>query len=374
MPWKKVTVMSSKKEFIRFVLQDAEPFSSLCRRFNISTKTGYKYWNKYLEFGEAGLEEQSRRPLSNPNKTKNQMEDKIVAIRIKKPYWGGKKINSYLKSKKEKQVPAPSTITDILKRHGLIKERDLPEKAFERFEHDNPNDLWQIDFKGHFAMHHGRCHPLTILDDHSRFSIGLKACEAERSDIVKSHFIDVFEEYGLPYRINFDNGSPWASITSRFNRFTELSLWLIRLGINISYSRIRRPQTNGKIERFHRTLKNELLQYHCFFGIKEAQKYFDKWKVEYNFERPHEAINLKPPITRYKASQRKYPRQLPEIQYRPNDIIRQVDKAGIISYRNKKIFVGEGLRTMPIALRENGDGMFNVYFCDQRIACIDLKS
>lgn len=373
MPWEKVTEMSLKLEFIRFALQENEPFTTLCRRFKISPKTGYKLLHRYQEFGEAGLSEKSRRPLSSPNKTKDDIEKRILQIRLQKPCWGGRKIRAYLSNQDEKNLPSTSTITDILNRNGLIEKKCLPQKAFERFEHKKPNDLWQIDFKGHFPMQRGRCHPLTVLDDHSRFSIGLRACKTESAIIVKSHFIGLFEEYGLPYRINFDNGTPWASVKSRFSRFTELSLWLIRLGIHISYSQIRRPQTNGKIERFHQTLKKELLQYNYFWNTKHAQKYFDEWRMEYNFERPHEAINLKPPASRYKMSPRKYPEVLPEIKYRPSDIIRHVDAGGKISYQNRKIFISEGLKHMPVALREHESGIFNIYFCDQKIISININ-
>jgi len=372
MPWTKVTEMSLKREFIYFALQEAEPFTSLCRRFKISPKTGYKLLNRFREFGEEGLEEKSRRPLSSPNQIQHNLEKKILEIRVKKPAWGGRKIRAYLANQGEVILPATSTVTDILNRNGLIKKKDLPTKALERFEHAQSNDLWQIDFKGHFQMHRGRCHPLTILDDYSRFSIGVRACNTESRAVVQAHFIEIFEEYGLPYRINFDNGTPWASINSRHTRFTELSLWLIRLGIQVSFSRIKRPQTNGKIERFHQTLKKELLQYKNFWDIKDAQIHFDKWRMEYNFERPHEAINLKPPGSRYKFSERKYPDELPPVEYRSTDIVRHVNRSGAISYQNKKIFVGEGFKNMPVAVRADDNGNCKIYFCHQKILSIDM--
>jgi transposase InsO family protein len=374
MPWEKVTEMSLKLEFVTFALQEAEPFMSLCRRFKISPKTGYKYLNRYKEFGEQGLAEISRRPLTNPNQTACEIENKILEIREWKPAWGARKIRSYLLNKNETKLPATSTITDILNRHGLIEKKDLPAKAFKRFEHPSPNDLWQIDFKGHFQMHKGRCHPLTVLDDHSRFSLGLRACSNQSKDVVQAHFKEIFQEYGLPYRINFDNGTPWASVNSHATRFTELSLWLIRLGIQVSYSRIRRPQTNGKIERFHQTLKKELLQYKSFYNIKDAQKHFDSWRMEYNLDRPHEAINLKAPVTRYKLSERKYFNELPSIEYRCTDIIRNVSRSGSISFKSKKIFVGEGFRNMPVAIREDSKGGYQIYFCNQKIVALNMDT
>ncbi len=374
MPWEKVTEMSLKLEFVRFAQQNIEPFRALCKRFKISTKTGYKILHRYRELGEDGLKEQSRRPKNSPNKTSDCVESKVMKLRIQKPFWGARKIRAYLKNAGALELPAVSTISEILSRNGLIQsDVERPDKAFERFEHKKPNDLWQIDFKGNFAMQNKRCHPLTVLDDHSRFSLGLRACTNEKASVVKSHFIDIFQEYGLPYRINFDNGTPWASVNCRFMRFTELSLWLIRLGVNISFSKIKRPQTNGKIERFHLTLKKELLQNHFFWDVREAQKYFDEWRACYNFERPHEAIKLQPPATRYRPSSRVYPEVLPNIEYWPNDIIRHVNKAGNISYENKKIFISEGLRGLPIALREKNDDKFDVYFCRQKITSIDLR-
>lgn len=375
MPWEKVTEMSLKLEFIRFALLKHEPFKVLCSRFKISPKTGYKLLHRYHKDGEDGLLEKSRRPKVNPNKTTTQIESKILNLRSEKPFWGARKIKAYLANNGNNQTPALSTITEILKRHGLInKDMNKPAKAFERFEHAQPNDLWQIDFKGNFPMQKEQCHPLTILDDHSRFSLGLRACCNEKASIVKSHFIEVFEEYGLPYRINFDNGSPWAAVRSRFHRFTELSIWLIRLGINVSFSKIRRPQTNGKIERFHQTLKRELLDHRFFWDVSDAQKSFDIWRMAYNFERPHEAINLQPPSTRYKPSLRKYSSILPSIEYWPNDIVRKVDRVGKISYENRKIFVGEVLRGLPVALREISDDQYDIFFFNQKIISIDLKS
>lgn len=374
MPWKEVTKMTSKIEFVQLALKKSATFSDLCDRYKISRKTGYKWVNRYIERGVAGLEEMSRRPHSSPSATSLEMEEKVLAIRKRKQSWGGKKIRSLLLNKGEENVPASSTVTDILHRHHLIKIDEYRKlQTPQRFEHEAPNDLWQADFKGHFAMRKGRCHPLTILDDHSRFSIGLRACDNERGATVKSHFTEVFEEYGLPWRINFDNGSPWATSHSREFRYTEFSIWLIRLGIRVSFSKIRHPQTNGKDERFHRTLKTELLQFNYFWDIKDAQKNFNVWRDEYNLERPHEALNMKPPISRYSISMRKYSSVLPEIEYRDEDLVCKVNAAGNISYKKKKYFISESLNGLPVAIRSIDEHKANVYFCQQKILCIDTK-
>lgn len=374
MPWNEVTKMSLKLEFVRFALMNNEPFSTLCKRFKISRKTGYKLLNRFNQDGENGLLELSRKPLQSPNKSSTNIENKVVKLRKAKPSWGGRKIRAYLLSKGEKDLPATSTITNILQRHNLIAKSELPEKACERFEHLKPNDLWQVDFKGHFAMHRSRCYPLTVLDDHSRYCIGIKACANERSEVVKRHFEAIFEEHGLPYRMNFDNGSPWANMTSRHYRFTEFTLWLIRLGIEVSFSKVRRPQTNGKLERFHRTLKAELLQYKNFWDLKDAQNHFDDWRKDYNFERPHEGIGMATPFTRYKFSPRQYVKKLPEIEYRAGDIIRNVDAAGKICYRNKKIIVGQAFRHLPVALRETNERQYGIYFCHLKLFTVDMNN
>jgi transposase InsO family protein len=372
MPWKEVTQMSAKLEFVRFALEESVSFVELCRRFKISRKTGYKLLKRYQEEGEKGLLERSKKPHSSLYKTDESIEEKVTQLRQKRPSWGGRKIRGWLLNHEEKGIPAASTITDILRRHGYIHEEDSKKREkFKRFEHEAANDLWQIDFKGHFEMRQGRCHALTILDDHSRFSIALKGCQDERGKTIKPHFIKAFEEYGLPWRINFDNGSPWSGGSQ--SRYTEFSIWLMRLGIRVSFSRPRHPQTNGKDERFHRTLKNELLRYHYFWNISEAQRYFDDWRKDYNYERPHEALSMKPPISRYHVSKRKYPAYLPEMDYLSTDEIRKVNVAGTISYKNRKIFIGEGFRGLPVALRERDKGEYDIYFCHQKIQSIDFK-
>ncbi|MDR3491174.1 MAG: IS481 family transposase [Gammaproteobacteria bacterium] len=371
MPWEEVTQMSSKLEFVKLALNGSHTFSELCRRFSISRKTGYKLLNRFKELGVDGLKEQSRRPYSHPELTSSAIEEKIIALRERKPSWGCRKIRAFLLNNGETGIPAKSTITDILHRHDLI-DKPTHKKLLtpQRFEHPEPNDLWQADFKGHFAMRSGRCHPLTVLDDHSRYSIGLNACDNERGKTVKAIFIELFERYGMPWRINFDNGTPWSSAHIRGFRYTELSIWLVRLGIRVSFSRIRHPQTNGKDERFHRTLKVELLKQHYFKNINDAQFHFDRWREEYNHERPHEALNMQPPSSRYRISNMKYPKTLPDIEYPDCSLIRQVNKAGNISLNNKKYFISESLNGLPVALREKADGKFDIYFMHQRIFTI----
>ena len=373
MPWNEVTIMSMKRDFIKLAQSDCVSFTELCKRFQISRKAGYCLLKRYQTQGEAGLQPVSRRPHHSPHRTNERIEDKILQVRKQRPYWGARKIRAYLLNQGELDIPAKSTVNTILHRQDAIDPTaSAKRKPFIRFEHEAPNDLWQIDFKGHFAMKHSRCHPLTVLDDHSRFSIGLRACGNERKETIMPHFIEIFEQYGLPWHINFDNGSPWGS-PSR-SRYTSFSIWLMRLGIRVSFSRPRHPQTNGKDERFHRTLKTELLGDYVFKDLKEAQEKFDVWRSEYNYDRPHEALDLKPPISRYHMSPRVFPKQLPDIIYPDSDDIRQVNKAGTISYYNKKYFIGEGFRGLPLGIRQKEERKYDVYFCQQKIYTLILST
>ena len=245
--------------------------------------------------------------------------------------------------------------------------------TFTKFEHENPNDLWQMDFKGLYPLEDkSRCHPLTILDDHSRFSITVKACANERENTVKEELIRVFRTYGLPKRINTDNGSPWGT-GGVGDGYTSLSAFLIRLGIRVSQSRPYHPQTNGKIERFHRTLKTELLRYYRFEDLQNMQDGFDWWRDEYNLGRPHQALGYKCPVDRYSRSEREYPEVLPEIEYGPETEVRKVQKEGWIDYRGEKYRISRAFIGYPVGLRPTQeDGKMDVYFCHQKVKTLDL--
>ncbi len=248
MPWKENTVMSQKEEFIRSVETEAESFSALCAKFGISRKTGYKILNRFKSEGLEGLKPHSRMPLFNPNKTPQAMVDRILEVRAKHTTWGPRKILTVLQKQRLENLPAPSTVSDILKRHGFISEEASKKRqAIIRFERSLPNELWQMDFKGHFQLGIRKtCYPLTILDDHSRFSLCLHACQQEDIFTVKKQLIRVFEHYGLPWQINVDNGAPWGN--SSLVKHTKLTVWLLQLDILVTHSRPRHPQTNGKNE------------------------------------------------------------------------------------------------------------------------------
>ena len=372
MSWKDVTIMSLRHEFVILALQEGVNFSNLCRRFEISRKTGYKFLNRYLEEGYNGLRDHSRRPKYSPNETGPQIEQSILAIRDKHPAWGGRKLKRRLEDIGYTNIPSPSTITEILKRNNRVsKDESEKHKAWHRFESERPNDLWQMDFKGYFKVQDGRCHPLTVLDDHSRYSLCIGACRNERKSVVEQHLINVFRRYGLPFRMLMDNGSPWGNDST--SKHTALTVWLMRTGVSIIHSRPYHPQTMGKDERFHRTLKAEVLNYCENKSIKQCQTLFEDWRNIYNTERPHEALNMRTPISYYRVSNRQFPENLPDIEYGANDQVRKVQIDGTIYFKNKEFRVSKAFKGQKIAIRAtNVDGKFNIHFCNQKIGHIDL--
>src|SRR5262245_7790880 len=371
MPWQEVGTMSLRREFVALVRADEVSVSELCRRFQISRKTGYK-WLEREAAGEA-LSDRSRRPQHSPRQTATGCEQAIVALRRRHPMWGARKLRQRLFNLGMEPVPSASTVHAVLRRHGLIDEAAAAAKRpFTRFEHAEPNELWQMDFKGHFALRTGRCHPLTVLDDHSRFNLVLAACADEQTQTVRAHLQRAFERYGLPWRMTMDNGAPWGTVAA--HELTALTIWLIRLGIGVSHSRPFHPQTQGKDERFHRTLKAEVLQGRTFADCAETQRRFDAWRPVYNHERPHESLGMQVPGQRYRPSPRSYPAQLPALEYGPGDVVRKVQAQGWISFNGTEIRLSPALRGQSVALRPmTTDGCYAVYFSHQKVSEVDLR-
>jgi len=373
MPWKHVTPMSQRKEFVSLALTDGASMARLCRCFNISRKVGYKWLARYREAGESGLADRSRRPRHSPRETQEALVAAVLAVRAAHPAWGGRKIRARLLAQGWVQVPAASTITAILHRQGLIDpEESAKHKAWQRFEAPAPNDLWQMDFKGHFEVIAGRCHPLTVLDDHSRYALGLEACADERQDTVQQRLTVIFRRYGLPRKMLMDNGPPWGAEGQA--DYSALTVWLLRLGVRVSHARPYHPQTLGKDERFHRTLKAELLQYCPRLELVQCQPRFDAWRLVYNLERPHEALGMAAPVSRYRPSPRSFPERLPAMEYGPGDVVRRVYDNGRISFHNRFFRIGKAFRGESVALRPTvSDGLWEVYFGQHRIARINLR-
>jgi transposase InsO family protein len=298
----------------------------------------------------------------------------VVKARKAHKAWGGRKLRRWLlrQGYGDEVLPAPSTITEILRRHGLLcPEACASHRPCQRFEHERPNALWQMDFKGHFPTRTGRCHPFTVLDDHSRYALGLRACGNEREDTVQAALTALFDRYGLPERILADNGSPWG--TGGGGPYTALGVWLLRLGVGVVHARPYHPQTLGKDERFHRTLKVELLAGRDFLDLEACQRAFDPWRHVYNHERPHEALDLDVPASRYRPSPRAFPEPLPPIEY-DDKLVRKVQAKGKVHLGGRAYRVPAALRGYPVALRPTlSDGLLDVYFCAHKVAQIALS-
>jgi len=375
MPWLAKDIMNLRREFVHLALQDGVNRRELFRRYEISPKIGYKWLTRFRLLGDAGLVDQSRCPQRSPQRTENCIEAAVIGLRREHPAWGGRKLHRRLVDLGYMDIPAPSTITDILHRHHLIAEDPRRTAHRRRFEHDEPNALWQIDFKGYFDTAGGRCHPLTALDDHSRFNLILTACARQNTETVQAAMTSAFQRYGLPVRINADNGAPWGSCSQAEHGITQLTVWLIRIGVLVSHSRPAHPETNGKEERFHRSLKAEVLNGRSFTDLNHVQTALDQWRTVYNHERPHEALNLATPITRYRPSVRSLPDTLPPIEYGPDDVVAEVGWDGKVRLAGRKLKVSNALHRLPIAFRPVAavDGLYDVYFCHQRFTQVDLR-
>jgi transposase InsO family protein len=377
MPWKECSSVSSRLELVELAQSEGINFALLCRRFGISRKTAYKWKSRYKLGGVEHLEDQSRRPHRSPSKTAADVEQKIVELRQRHPAWGGRKLAARLKALGVKTLPAASTITAVLRRHDLLDPVLCQQrKASVRFERAAPNDLWQMDFKGHVPMSQGgRCHPLTVLDDHSRYAIVLSACGDEKTATVQGRLTEAFRCYGLPWRMLMDNGAPWGSAGwAADSPWTRLTLWLARLGVAVSHGRPCHPQTQGKEERFHRTLVAELLRWRLFADLCDAQAQLDPWRFTYNHERPHEALGMAVPAQRYTPSPRSFPEQLPAVEYDSTDLVRRVRSDGKIKLHNRLIMIGSALIGERVAVRPTRDeGMWDVYYCQQGIGRIDER-
>jgi transposase InsO family protein len=379
MPWKDCSIMSIREEFVVLASVDDANVSSLCRRFGISRRTGYKWIARHRVGGAAGLADRSRRPRGSPSRSGEAIEQLVVSVRTEHPAWGPRKLRRVLLNRGHDAaaLPAPSTIGQILLRQGLIDPAaSAGHRAFVRFEKQHPNELWQMDFKGHVAMLDGqRCHPLTVLDDHSRFALCVRACGNEQTGTVQSALVELFERYGQPSRMLCDNGSPWGSGGGP-EPYTFLSVWLLRHGIGVSHGRPRHPQTQGKDERFHRTLIDELLGREPLRDLAQGQERFDDFRQTYNHVRPHEALALDCPITRYRSSPRSYaPDPLAALEYPPGDAVRTVDAAGRLSYRGRCCKIGKPFVGQRLGLRADGvaDGVMIVRLGEQEIGTLNLR-
>ena len=369
MPWERKTVDNQRREFVARVVMGEESVSALCREYGISRPTGYKWLERYIS-GESMLD-RPHTPFRKPFKTSPDVELRIVDVRNAHPTWGARKIRRFLVDKGEKCVPAASTVNDILKRNGCISElASAQHTPWKRFVRDRPNALWQMDYKGHFGMTNGqRCHGLTILDDHSRFSICLDANEDEQWETTKKSLDRVFKEFGIPDAILCDNGAPWGN---SLNGYTPFEIWMMQMDVTPMHGKPRHPQTQGKDERFHRTLKEDLLLRKPLANLDEAQKEFDEFRHCYNFERPHGALDFDVPAKHYKPSKREVVKEPQEPEYDSGKTLRKVNCKGYVSVYKKRYYLSESFIGKYLELRPMEDDLLALVYGNFEIARIDL--
>lgn len=338
MPWREKTLEQARLEFVKRVLDKEMSKSALCREYGISRVTGDKWIKRYLN-GEK-LIDRRRTPKTSPNRTPKEIEKLVLDLRSKRPAWGPRKLKKRLENLGYTDIPARSTIGNILLRNNCIEiEETISHKRYNRFERKAPNELWQTDFKGYFKMlNNQKCYPLTVLDDHSRYSLCIDAKANEKYQGVKESFTRLFNEYGLPESLLCDNGNPWGDSS---NGYTLFEIWLMQLDILPIHGRPYHPQTQGKEERFHLTLKRELLKYHKIENLEDAQHKFNWWRKIYNYERPHDAIKLAVPASRYRSSDRSMPIKLKEPEYDSKVNVKKVDYKGYLRLNKRRFYFSE---------------------------------
>lgn len=373
MSWKERTVEEVREEFVKRVLAHEKSKRALCLEYGISRPTGDKWIKRYLE-GES-MSDQSRAPHNRPNQVTCEMEEKIVAMRKKYPAIGATKMHKMMENEGIQELPCARTFNNIFHRHDLItSEASSAATPYQRFEKVQPNEMWQADFKGHFAMkNQKRCHPLNIVDDYSRFCL---CCEAQLDETfasIKPVLQRLFQEYGMPLSFLCDNGNPWGTVQSM--GFTQLEVWMMELGILVLHGRVRHPQTQGKDERFNRSFTRECLKYHEFTDEGQAQKIFSEYRNFYNYQRPHCALKMEVPATRYHPSERKYPEKIEEWEYPAECQLCKVKSTGYFNYKGQGYFLSEAFGGKTIAVRESHlPGQITLLFRQFRIGRIDLEA
>lgn len=370
MSWKGRTVNQMRTEFVERVLAHEKSKAALCREYGITRRTGDKWIKRYLS--DESMDDRNRAPKTNRNRVSREIEEKIISKRNEYPALGATKLHRILEDEGVTNLPCAKTFNNIFHRNGLItREASQAATAIQRFEKKNPNDMWQADFKGHFALgNKERCHPLNILDDCTRFNICCEAMRTETFGEIKPVMERLFQEFGMPTSFLCDNGNPWG--TSQSTGFTKFEVWLMELGILTIHGRMLHPQTQGKDERFNRSFTRECLKLQSFYNMQEAQEGFSKYRNFYNQIRPHCALDMAVPASRYIPSKAKYPETIRAWDYGNEYRLYKVKDSGYFTYKNQGYFLSEAFGGKTIAIRESHlPGQLTIVFRQFRIGRID---
>lgn len=370
MPWRDSSPMDLKTQFIADYLRQTLSVAELCYHYNISRKTGYKWIDRYLEDGATGLADRSRRPHVCPHQTNPKLVELILEARRHHPTWGAKKLLKILSNRQPKQQwPARRTVCDILARQGLIKKprhrRLIGHPGKPTSIITAPNQVWSADFKGHFKTRDGHyCYPLTVTDNFSRYLLGCQALLTTTCADAKPVFRRLFQEFGLPQRMRTDNGVPFATVS--LARLSTLSAWFVRLGIMPELIEPGKPQQNGRHERMHRTLKAEATRPPAT-NCRTQQRTFNRFRDEFNNQRPHEALALATPASIYQLSPRPFPTKLPPLEYPDHFETRYVSYNGGIRWKSAWVHVSITCAGQYLGLEAVDNQIWNVYFGPLRL-------
>lgn len=370
MSWECKTMSELREEFAIVALNSGN-FSAVCRNYGITRKTGYKWLKRYAE----GLPmcDFSKAPLRIANKTPPDIERAVLNVRADNPGWGAKTIRKVLENSGHVNLPCVKTINNILNRNGCIDPAESDKrKPYVRFAKEHSNDMWQTDFKGEFKMNNGKyCYPLDIIDDCTRFAIGIVAFESTANAVIPS-FEAAFREFGMPKAVLSDNGSQFAGFRHGFTQFEK---FLMNHDILPIHGRAYHPQTQGKIERFHRSMKDELLKYRHFENLDDANDAFREWRYKYNFVRPHEALNMLCPAEVYEKSKREYKEDVPEYDYSGENHVIKVNTWGYVRFAHYQVYISETMINERIEFRHSDDGnSFFACYRNFKIAEFDIHS
>jgi transposase InsO family protein len=375
MPWQETRPMDQRLQFVSDHQRALFDMTTLCARYGVSRKTGYKWLARYAAEGARGLAERSHEPHHCPHRIADALAALLLAARRAHPTWGPAKLVQYLTPRHREIVhwPAVSTVADLLKRHDLVRprrrRRPIVHPGTVPLVTSAPNDLWTADFQGQFKTRDGvYCFPLTIADQHTRYLLRVHGLLNTRGAGVRPVFERAFREYGLPQAIRTDNGVPFAN--TGLHGLTRLSVWWLRLGIQHQRIRPASPQENGAHERMHRTLKAETTRPPAA-ALAQQQRVFTAFQREYNEVRPHAALGGDPPATRYVASPRAYPAQLPPLEYPGHFLVKRVTHAGTIRFQDRLLFLANALKEHHVGLEERDDGVWSLYLGPVLLGSID---